>query len=329
LASIAARDPTSSFDPTNKSIQEIVTAVKFSHLSKADAVLHFTDLISQIADGDTEASTKIKKLESAIKSVETVSTGASTASSSNEGCLLYVLARLSKTICTTQMGATSFDLCVECDGGEDEKGSRAFSSTLARPRTLEQLSSLLNLFIMVSHASGIANVLAMTRFLDEVIHEPLRMGVLTWPVAFECLILYLRMVESHGSTYHIATVVHTCGGLDAIRQEATNIAHEKFGSAFFRTLGGKPKVGGPDPIPDGFDGRVKGDNPSSTKPCASWNLDKKHLSKHVGADGKCKFKHGMCDQYVSDKGPGGICGGAHKRPNCDYDAAKKVSQPAK
>jgi hypothetical protein len=199
-----------------------------------------------------------------------------------------------------------------------------------RPKSLEQFSSLLNLFIMVSHASGVTNVLAMTRFLDEVIHEPLRMGVLPWPITFECMILYLRMVEAHGSTYHIATVVHTCGGIDAIRQEATSIAHDRFGSAFFRTLGGKPRAGGSDPItPDGFDGKVKGDNPSSTRPCASWNLDKKHLAKHVDGDGKCKFKHGMCDQYVSDKGPGGICGGAHKRPNCDYDPTKKLSQPSK
>ena len=135
----------------------------------------------------------------------------------------------------------------------------------------------------------------------------------------------MRMVEAHGSTYILSTVVHTCGGLDAIRQEATTIAHDKYGSAFFRILGGKPRAGGPD---DSFDGRVTGDNASSTKPCASWNLDKRHLAKHV-ENGKCKFKHGICDQYVSDKGPGGICGGSHKRPNCDYDASKKVSQPAK
>ena len=181
---------------------------------------------------------------------------------------------------------------------------------------------------MVTHASGVSNVLAMTRFLDEVIHEPLRMEVIQWPVAFECMILYLRMVEAHGSTYHIATVVYSCGGLDAIRQEATTIAHDRFGAAFFRTLGGKPRAGLPTPT-DGFDGKVKGDNPSSTKPCASWNMDKKHLLKHVDSDGKCKFKHGICDQFVSDKGPGGICGGPHKRLNCTYDAAKRLSQPSK
>ena len=50
VASIAARDPTSSFDPNGKSVNEIVTAVKFSHISKVDAVLHLSDRISQILD---------------------------------------------------------------------------------------------------------------------------------------------------------------------------------------------------------------------------------------------------------------------------------------
>ena len=151
-----------------------------------------------------------------------------------------------------------------------------------------------------------------------------------WPVAFECMILYLRMVEAHGSTYNIATVVHTCGGIDAIRQEAQAIAYDRYPPVFFRTLGGKP--GNVKSALDGasvYDGKIKGDNPTSTRPCASWNLDKRHLAKHVDSDGKCRFKHGMCDQFVTDKGPGGFCGGSHKRLNCDYDAAKKCSQAAK
>ena len=69
------------------------------------------------------------------------------------------------------------------------------------------------------------------------------------------------------------------------------------------TLGGKPMAVVPHTNNDGFDGKVKGDNPTSSRPCASWNLDRKHLQKHVDADGKCKFKHGICDQFVSDKGP--------------------------
>jgi hypothetical protein len=309
----------------------VVNAVKFGHISKTDAILHFTDEIGNIGNGDSEAGTKIKKLEAAIKSIESVSSSTSVSPGTNEGCLLYILSRLSKAICVAHNGATTFDLCVDCDVGDEDsaKGTRTFSSTFVRPHSIEQLMTLLNLFIMVSHATGAANVIGMTTFLDEVIYEPIRMGVLAWPVALESMVLYLRMVESHGSTYVLSTVVHSCGGIDAIRMEATAIAHQRYPSVFFRTLGGKPG-NVTTPLDGGsFDGKVKGDNPASTKPCVSWNLDKKHLAKHVDAAGKCKFKHGVCDQFVTDKGPGGFCGGSHKRPNCDYDAAKKCSQPSK
>ena len=48
----------------------------------------------------------------------------------------------------------------------------------------------------------------------------------------------------------------------------------------------------------------------------------------VGADGRCMFKHGICDQFVTDKGKGGQCGSTqHKRPNCDYDSSKKCTRP--
>ena len=331
LSSVAARDPTATFDTTGKSTSDIVKAVRLGHLSKVDAILYLSEAIEEIDEDEDNAGTKIRKLEAAIKSVESVTNASFNPPGMNEGCLLYIISRLSKTICNTKAGATSFDLCMDAEenDGETTKGTRTFSASLVRPHSFEQMVSLLNLFVMVSHASGAANVIGMTTFLDDVIYEPIRMGVLTWPIAFECMILYLRLLESHGSSYKLASIVHTCGGIDAIRMEATTIAHDRYPAVFFRTHGGKPgTVKSP---PDGvtFDGKVKGDNPTSTKPCASWNLDKKHLAKYVDSDGKCRFKHGMCDQYVTDKGPNGICGGAHKRPNCDYDASKKCSQPHK
>ena len=80
LSSIAARDPTHSFDPNGKSVNEIVTAVKCLHLSKVDAVLHLTNLIDGIADNEPDAATKIKKLEAAIKSIESVASSTSVSS---------------------------------------------------------------------------------------------------------------------------------------------------------------------------------------------------------------------------------------------------------
>ena len=67
---------------------------------------------------------------------------------------------------------------------------------------------------------------------------------------------------------------------------------------------------------------------SAKSGCAAWNLDKPHLKKHVGPGGVCKFLH-MCDQYVTDKGPGGQCLQGHKRTVCTYPKEKKCNAPVR
>lgn len=115
LSSVAARDLSVSFNPAGKSTTDIVNAVKFGHFSQVDAILFLTDSITNISDSDTNAGTKIKKLEAAIKSVESVSQTRGVSTNTNEGCLLYILSRLSKSVCVTTKGSTSFDLCGDCE----------------------------------------------------------------------------------------------------------------------------------------------------------------------------------------------------------------------
>ena len=119
--------------------------------------------------------------------------------------------------------------------------------------------------------------------------------------------------------------------MDSIREEATAIARDHYPATFFRILGGNPREENNSGVKKGADlykGTIKGDTPTSTRGCVAWNLGSSHLAKHVGPDGKCQCKHGMCDQFVTDKGKGGQCGSTqHKRPECDYDSSKKCSKP--
>ena len=333
LSSVVSRVKNgASFDPDGKSPSDIVKAVRLSHCAPDDAILALTEQISEIADADGEASTKIKKLESAIKSVETLSNKGHAVSPSSEGAMLYLLARISRFICTTRKGAVSFDLCGECSpSASDSTSSVSFSASMTRPHSLEQLTSLLNMWSLACIATGVSNAVGLHIFMEDVIFEPIRSHSCPWPVAFECMILYLRLVES-GTSYVIATVKEKSGGIDAIRDEATAIAREHYPAAFFRPLGGNPKdennPGGGKKGAEVFKGTLKGDTPTSTRGCVAWNMGSPHLAKHVGPDGKCLFKHGICDQFVTDKGKGGQCGSTqHKRPECDYDPAKKCSKP--
>ena len=209
---------------------------------------------------------------------------------------------------------------------------------MTRPQSQEQLVCLLNHFMVVAFATGIANPLALGPFLDDIVYEPLRMGTLDWPVAFELLLIYLRMVENNGANWSLSTVFESSGGIDAKRLEASTAARSLYPAVFFRTHGGKPfgdRKLGDDTATLGTKGdktTVKGnvsDNATSNRGCVAWNLGRDHFKKHLDTNGRCLFRH-ACDQFVTDKGKGGQCLGAHKRgADCDYEADKKCAAPSK
>ena len=76
----------------------------------------------------------------------------------------------------------------------------------------------------------------MGPFLEDIVYEPIRSGAISWPVAFECLIIYLRMVEDGSGKFKITSVLHEAGGMDSIRAQATVSAHENFAPEIFRGL---------------------------------------------------------------------------------------------
>ena len=321
----------SAYDVTGKSGPEIFKAAATGALSKKDAILAIHELIVTTSD-DAAGEACAKKLESTLKALDVMELKV-VDSPPSEGALLYILFKVSAAFASQAEGSTSFDLCLDCDGSDDNKAShKSFSATLVRPSSHWHCVSILNAFALCCNALGVATFLTCGPFFEDIFYEPVRSGVITWPVAFECIILYLRMIEASPDVYTLGNVVHRAGGLDAIRSQATTLASSHFpssvlspGSAFFRGLGGIPKPGEANGV---YAGTIRGDNKSSSKGCVSWNLGKPHQAKHVDDSGMCRFRH-ACDQFVSDKGPGGQCLGSHKRKDCDYDPAKRVAKSSK
>ena len=197
-------------------------------------MLAISSQIEAVDSGASNASLTIKKLESAIKSIETIaSKKESIVSNSTEGAMLFLLAHFSHFFCTSRHGATSFDLWGSQVARDPiPSRSKSFSSTLVRPSSIEQMVSLVNMWVLGCIATGLSNSIGLLIFLEDVLYEPLRSGTHEWPVAFESMILYLRMVEAHAGSYALATVKHACGGMDSIKREATVIAEERY--AFMR-----------------------------------------------------------------------------------------------
>ena len=192
----------------------------------------------------------------------------------------------------------------------------------------------MNLFVLVEVSLGLTSPFAMLPFIDDVIWEPVRLGALEWPVAFEMFLAYLRMVQQEPSRWTISTVVASSGAMDKKEKEARSLAVGLYPAGIFRALGGKPGHVIPDHELSGRGGKsdlyVGEVTPSTSAKsgCAAWNLDKPHLKKHVGPGGVCRFLH-MCDQYVTDKGPGGQCLRKHKRASCDYPNDKRCNTPVR
>ena len=58
------------------------------------------------------------------------------------------------------------------------------------------------------------------------------------------------------------------------------------------------------------------DTPGSTLLCVAFNEGIEHKDSNLKPDGTCRFAH-RCNQWVTDKGPGGVCGEWHSRMVCD------------
>ena len=101
---------------------------------------------------------------------ETVTRGSTT-----EGAFLFVLAKLSTQYCTEK--TVSYDICAEVDEDEgssskdSSSGGKTYSAKLTRPRNRAQCYSLIHNWCYVVSSVGLAHLVEISRFVDEVFME--------------------------------------------------------------------------------------------------------------------------------------------------------------
>ena len=135
-------------------------------------------------------------------------------------------------------------------------------------------------------------------------------------MAYELVVVYLNHIEiSESASIHLGSVYNT-GGQDTKAREAEERGGEHYGD-LFRRLRGEPRERNTTPNGGGEEKvfNNKFNRSAGANPCHAFNWGTAHPQSSLAPDGTCRFAH-VCMQWVSDKGPGGICRGNHPKSKC-------------
>ena len=307
---------TTNFDPAGKPSLEVLEAVRTGRLGVDPAVAELQNRAMAIADDDEHAAMKMEKLKMMIERLEN-SRGKGLASMGEDGTmdgvLIYLWAMSDKCVHETEAGVIDFS------ESKDNEGKAKYQAKLTRPKSSDEFMSRINVWIMTTHATGVANILISTPFLEEVVYSNLRKSI-DWKVVHELFVIYLQQVDSSNNTFTLPTVVAS-GGFDTKMKEA-----EANAKLCFRGSGGGPRSGGaPSDKPAPYNCPC---NPTKRGACFSFNLMQDHPASSIGTDGKCQFVH-KCDKWIEgEDGKKVPCGGNHPRVKCNNPKRVDAAGPS-
>ena len=285
---------------TEKDFEQVVNDFQCGLFSKNEAIAYYSKDLR---------STEKEKREMARDAVATFRdmTEVSAVATSGEipGAFRYVLARVSEYVVVSRTAATAY-LTI----ADDVKGVAATGTSLRapmhHPKTASQFYEILNLWLMVVHAAGMANVIVVTTFLQDVVHHPIHEEGMEWHMAYCLMAAYLIEVERERSTE--LPNVYGRGSGDRLKARADRLHEEYYGSLFGSR--GQPArgLGGPSANPVLKYDPSKGYNKESKIPCVAWNLGQAHHPAKLNPDGSCPFLH-RCGAFLT--GPDGKCSKQH------------------
>ena len=309
------------------SFSSVRLAISSGWVSTNEALVEWSDRMDALDMSAPHYESQLKILQTQISLLSHLP---SVVSSATGGVFRFILSKLSGFVCKKLSGSFSLDVCHDAESmGSSSGRSLTFQASLVRPSSMDQLCSLLSLFVLVCVNLGLVPLTAISVFLEEVVWCPLRTGKIShFAIAFEVVMFYLELVANN-SRFFIGSVHKVYGGMDSVLAAATADAIS-FNPAFKPS--GKANQPGPGTgaakEPEAFfKGVLAGSSTKSSYACRSFNLGTKHLAKHVGKDNICKFFHG-CDHPVTTAGAkNGLClDPGHTGDHCtnpDKDPVKK------
>ena len=302
LVSLARRAPSGTpLDLSSLTIQALSAQISNGSLSISEGRLEFLRRMS--ADGVSDADLlKMKTICEVLPQRGDDRFQSPLTKLSNSGALQFVFA-LACQIVLKLSGSSKLSLTL---GGEasSSSSSASVSIELKRPQSSDAFFHSLTVWQSLLCATGLSNSVVTGPFISEVVHEivPAR----GWRVALEHFLSYISKIDS-GCGWQLATAT-SMGSHDTFMHKAIRAAGEEGKLVPTPT----PKPSPPEKLlaKPAFSGKFNSD---SLRTCPAFNFAQDH--KSLKPDGSCPFNH-ACDQWVSDKGKGGRCMGAHSRVSC-------------
>ena len=270
--------------------------------------------------GDATTQTETAKLTGLLNSLSQMSDFSGASDSKKEtmltGIYSFVWANGSKLV--THYGVlNTASLDVMHSDADMNGGAKRLTCVINHPKNVAEFYFALHVWSMILIAAGVDDSLVIHRFILEVVFENLNLRNWMWQVVYFYFLLQLEQVETVEGL-NLANVVMR-GALDTLKQEATDRADAHYHCIFRPKDPYKPQSG--DAQPGASEVPWNGKWNKETKSiCWAYNREKaKHSATSLSPDGTCLHRH-VCDQWVTNKGPGGRCEGNHPRHKCDNTA---------
>jgi hypothetical protein len=259
------------------------------------------ELSTRLADPATHANqvTRIAAMIQSLPANNTVSLAANIDGINTVGSVGYLVAVASLIVSN---GGRSYS-----SGVASGSTSTSTKPTMAikLPTRSSAFFEMLMVWQALAHATGVANYLASTPFVQQVVFDSINCLGFSWQQAYCLFLIYVEAVEDSRGQLNLGNVF--AHGAHDMRIKAASIREKEL----FDSKNADKKE--EEVQQKKWNGK---DSPNASKICRTFNFkDAKHPDQHLYKDGTCKFRH-VCMQWVTGKGPNGCCEGAHPKFDC-------------
>ena len=293
-------------DGSAKSLEAVIRDYQSGLFTKDEGILHYGPMLASTGDG-ADAKRALAKAALTVFDKSSVPTPVDTVGV-YEGPYLYLLNRVSEYAAQARGEGTYGWMHVGVDNSEAGSSASHSSSWLKakafHPTAFHQFFHMLNLWVMLLHATGMDNALSTTTFLEEVVYDSMDEDAMDWHMVYCLLIVYLTSVEKDAGV----TLANVCakGGRDDKKVKAQRL-HDKIYGDLFSARG--QSVRDPGNSSTNHNNTAKAlqwcatskvyFNTKSKIPCRYYNEGTPHPDTNLAADGSCNFLH-ACNALVTN-----------------------------